>query len=147
MQSVSKKRANVKTARRIHEVDHLIALRLRLARVEAGLSQSELGSAVGVTFQQVQKYERALNRVTASSLLRMARVLNRDIGYFFTEVDDPAARLIVQGWEQNADRVRRLDVDIMRLLLRVDDLNLKLRIVDLLTERANLGNNSISRAR
>lgn len=139
MISAGAKSSSARVARRIHDVDHLIALRLRLARIEAGLSQTELGSAVGVTFQQIQKYEKALNRVTASSLLRMAHVLNRNIAYFFTDGDDLAARLITQGWEQSADRVRRLDVDIMRLLLKVDDSDLKLRIIHLLTEKAEGG--------
>lgn len=56
-------------------LDREIGKRLRAARKRSGLSQSELGQAIGVTFQQVQKYERGTNRVSSSTLILISRVL------------------------------------------------------------------------
>jgi transcriptional regulator with XRE-family HTH domain len=58
-----------------HPVDVAVGARLRIARREKGLSQSNLASALGLTFQQVQKYENGLNRVSASRLVDIARIL------------------------------------------------------------------------
>src|SRR4051812_14657333 len=62
----------------------IVARRIKDARVQAGLSQGKLGAAIGVTFQQVQKYEKGTNRVASDRLLRIADVLGKPIGYFFT---------------------------------------------------------------
>lgn len=60
----------------ITEEDKAIGARLRLHRVMAGISQTDLGNAVGVTFQQVQKYENGTNRISGSRLAKAASVLN-----------------------------------------------------------------------
>ena len=57
-------------------VDRHVGLRIRLRRKELGVSQERLAESIGLTFQQVQKYERAANRVSASKLWEMARALN-----------------------------------------------------------------------
>uniref|UniRef100_UPI00345C29E0 helix-turn-helix domain-containing protein n=1 Tax=uncultured Caulobacter sp. TaxID=158749 RepID=UPI00345C29E0 len=64
---------------------------MRLRRKELGISQERLAEGLGLTFQQVQKYERGANRVSASKLYQMARVLRVQIGYFFEGLDDPAS--------------------------------------------------------
>jgi transcriptional regulator with XRE-family HTH domain len=69
-------------------VDRHVGLRIRLRRRELGLSQERLASAIGLTFQQVQKYERAANRVSASKLWEMSRVLSAPISYFYGGLDD-----------------------------------------------------------
>lgn len=56
-----------------------------------GLSQEKLGEALGLTFQQVQKYERGFNRVGASRLFDLSRILDVPVGYFFEEMDDKVA--------------------------------------------------------
>lgn len=53
-----------------------------------GMSQEKLGELLGLTFQQVQKYEKGVNRVGAGRLFRIARILNVDIPYFFQDVQD-----------------------------------------------------------
>lgn len=68
-------------------LDHEIGARLKLARQMAGLSQSQLAARVGVTFQQLQKYERGANRVPASRLFEFACVLERPLEFFFAGVD------------------------------------------------------------
>ena len=57
------------------EVDVLVGSRVRYGRTLAGLSQTELAESIGLTFQQLQKYERGMNRVSASKLWQIAQVL------------------------------------------------------------------------
>jgi transcriptional regulator with XRE-family HTH domain len=64
-------------------VDIHVGSRVRLRRLLLGMSQEKLGDELGVTFQQVQKYERGANRIGASRLFRVATVLQVPIGFFF----------------------------------------------------------------
>jgi len=57
--------------------------RVRLRRMMLGMSQTDLGAALGVTFQQIQKYERGINRVRTSTLVKLAATLGVPITYFF----------------------------------------------------------------
>ncbi|NIE80198.1 helix-turn-helix transcriptional regulator [Asaia sp. As-1742] len=77
-----------KSASAAGPIDALVGARIRLRRTLLGMSQEKLGAALGLTFQQVQKYERGANKVGASRLYEMSRVLNVPIGFFF---DDLAA--------------------------------------------------------
>jgi len=70
-------------------IDRHVGLRIRMRRKELGISQERLAESIGLTFQQVQKYERAANRVSASKLWEMARALNTSIGYFYEGLGDP----------------------------------------------------------
>jgi len=72
-------------------VDRHVGLRIRLRRRELGVSQEKLAESIGLTFQQVQKYERAANRVSASKLWEMARALQTTIGYFYEGLGEPSA--------------------------------------------------------
>ena len=64
-------------------VDAHIGSRLRLRRLTLGLSQEKLGKELGLTFQQVQKYERGANRIGASRLYAIAQILEAPVSYFF----------------------------------------------------------------
>lgn len=64
-------------------IDIHVGTRVRLRRKFLGLSQETLAAAIGLTFQQVQKYERGSNRISASKLYRIARVLKAPMTYFF----------------------------------------------------------------
>lgn len=66
-----------------HEVDRWVGRRVCEQRIRLGYSQSDLGAALGVSFQQVQKYEKGANRISASKLWEIARFMGADIGYFF----------------------------------------------------------------
>lgn len=72
-------------------VDVHVGRRVRLRRRELGVSQGWLADRLGLTFQQVQKYERGSNRISASKLYQIASVLEAPITYFFEGLDDPAA--------------------------------------------------------
>lgn len=67
-------------------IDTHVGSRVRLRRTLLGLSQEKLGEALGLTFQQVQKYERGVNRIGASRLFDLSRVLDVPIGFFFDDM-------------------------------------------------------------
>jgi transcriptional regulator with XRE-family HTH domain len=77
--------------RKANPVDAEVGRRIKLQRLSAGWSQTELGDKVGVTFQQVQKYERGQTRVGASRLTQIAKVLNVPVAQFF-ETAKPASK-------------------------------------------------------
>jgi len=90
--------------RRPHEVDIHVGQRLRMRRTLLGLSQGELARQVGLTFQQIQKYERGANRVSASMLSRIAATLQAPVSEMFGEatpasgaIDEVAALLSEPG--------------------------------------------------
>lgn len=66
-----------------HPVDRHVGLRIRMRRKELNISQEKLAESLGLTFQQVQKYERAANRVSASKLFEIARALDTSVAYFY----------------------------------------------------------------
>jgi transcriptional regulator with XRE-family HTH domain len=70
------------------EVDVQVGRRLREARLLAGLSQSQLGTRIGVTFQAVQKYESGENRLSASRLLAVAEFLRQPLSFFFGDLSE-----------------------------------------------------------
>ncbi|MGH6922387.1 MAG: helix-turn-helix domain-containing protein [Propylenella sp.] len=70
------------TKRRATEIDRKIGARLRGIRREAGWSQERLGASLGMSFQQVQKYENGTNRVAVSTLLLIAEALRRPVTDF-----------------------------------------------------------------
>jgi transcriptional regulator with XRE-family HTH domain len=124
-----------------HPVDRHVGLRIRMRRKELGVSQEKLAEALGLTFQQVQKYERAANRVSASKLFEIARALSTGVAYFYEglaaaeEIDAPAAPnlnaqaflLTPEGAELASlfprlgrARVRRKVVELVRALADAD---------------------------
>jgi len=68
--------------RRADAIDAFIGQRIRAARIAAKFSQTDLGERIGVTFQQVQKYEKGVNRVGSGRMVRVAQVLGRPIAWF-----------------------------------------------------------------
>lgn len=70
-----------------HPVDIHVGRRLRSRRTILGLSQEELGNAVGITFQQIQKYERGSNRIGSSRLYQFAQILGVSASYFFEDYE------------------------------------------------------------
>src|SRR3954468_20842163 len=79
----------------ITDVDARIGARIRARRMLLGINQTELGRSSGVTFQQIQKYEKGTNRITASRLHEIADTLDVPIGFFFEGV--PGRKAVRQG--------------------------------------------------
>lgn len=74
----------------LNEVDVFVGQRLRELRMLAGLSQSDVAAALGLTFQQLQKYERGFNRVSASRLFKLAQFFRVPVSVFFDGLDERA---------------------------------------------------------
>ncbi len=112
-----------------NKIDGLIGARVRSLREGRRMSQTTLGAAIGVSFQQVQKYERGANRIAASTLFQIARVLGVSPSDFFEdlqpgteEIDgvrlsDPEARTLLQGFARiRSARVRGKILDLVQTL-------------------------------
>src|SRR6476620_12335762 len=91
-------------------VDVHVGSRVRLRRTLLGMSQERLGEAIGLTFQQVQKYERGANRVGASRLFDLSRVLDVPVSFFFEDMA-PAVQPEERGGL--AEAPERYDADPM----------------------------------
>ena len=76
---------------KLSPIDAHVGSRMRLRRTLMGLSQERLGEALGLTFQQVQKYERGVNRVSASRLFDLSRVLDVPISFFYDDMPEKLA--------------------------------------------------------
>jgi len=123
-------------------IDVHVGSRIRLRRTLLGMSQERLGEALGLTFQQVQKYERGVNRVGASRLFDLARVLDVPISFFFDDLSDAnslatSGRRAV-GFEQSQDGFtdetlnRRETLELVRAYYRISDPAVRKRVFDLI---------------
>ncbi|NRB10621.1 MAG: helix-turn-helix transcriptional regulator [Rickettsiaceae bacterium] len=72
---------------RANDIDKLVSKKLRMRRILLGLSQQDLATAVNVTVQQIQKYEKAKNRISSGKLYALANFLKVPVSYFFTKLD------------------------------------------------------------
>ena len=121
-------------------VDAYVGARLRVRRVMLGLSQGKLGQLLGVTFQQIQKYEKGSNRISASRLRQAAHALEVPVEYFYEGAPTPAA-----GGELPESAAEAFDVAFLattegfqlnRAFLRIRDPKVRRRIVDLVVSLA-----------
>ncbi|WP_404380713.1 helix-turn-helix domain-containing protein [Caenispirillum salinarum] len=102
-----------------HPLDRHVGRRVRLRRTLLGLTQQELGEQIGVTFQQIQKYERGTNRISASRLWEIARVLKVPVSFFFEDFQEGADTL-PQSSGENA-----ISTEELRLLVAFNRLGKK----------------------
>lgn len=128
-----------------HPIDAHVGLRLRQRRILLGLSQERLAAALGLTFQQVQKYERGANRVSASRLYELSRVLEVPIGYFFEELPDGGGAPDGMADGAHADgtsdgragrfehdpMARKESIDLIRAYYSIGDGAVRRRLLDL----------------
>src|SRR5579863_9615745 len=78
-------------------IDVHVGSRVRLRRTLLGMSQERLGQAIGLTFQQVQKYERGANRIGASRLFDLSRVLDVPVSFFFDDINPAVVAQVNEG--------------------------------------------------
>ena len=136
------RRSAKKQVSRSGPIDIHVGARVRLRRNLLGISQTDLGKALGVTFQQVQKYEKGTNRISASRLFNLSRVLGEPISYFFEDLSPAAAgggRPRARGLSEAPAAVlepdslsRRETVELIRAYYWVKDPQLRKRVLDLL---------------
>lgn len=96
--------------RETDSTDLLLGANVRRRREDLRITQAELAQAIGVTFQQVQKYEKGSNRISASRLVRIARVLETTCATLLGEADAeeiPGAALLAHQWSRIADPQQR----------------------------------------
>lgn len=117
-------------------IDIHVGRRIRLRRTLLGMSQEKLGEALGLTFQQVQKYERGTNRVSASRLYVLQQVLDVPISFFFDDLPDNVKETIDGGGPDKAgaypeSEVSRQSLEMMRAFARIRGVAVRKRLLDL----------------
>ena len=119
-------------------IDVHVGSRVRLRRNMLGLSQEKLGEAIGLTFQQVQKYERGANRIGASRLHDLSRVLDVPVSFFFDDMDPVRAPAIPAGFAEpptealDADPLRKREtIELVSAYYRIEDQLIRRRLFDL----------------
>ena len=90
-----------------HPVDVHVGNRVRVRRILLGLNQTQLGEALGLTFQQVQKYERGGNRISASRLYQIGVTLGVPVESFFEDIPEEAAEFGAPQVEEPGSKARR----------------------------------------
>jgi transcriptional regulator with XRE-family HTH domain len=119
--------------RKPNDVDAHVGARLRQRRMLLGISQEQLAEMLGLTFQQVQKYERGTNRVSASRLFQLARALDTPITWFFEDMEsDRAARDKAPTENEEADPMsRRETLELVRVYSRIDDRKVRKKLYEM----------------
>ena len=112
-----------------------------MRRAMLGMSQSKLGAVLGVTFQQIQKYEKGVNRISASRLKQAASVFDVDVDWFYE--GGPAEQGVKAGWAERGSR--SLDIQFLsttegfklnRAFTRIRDPKVRRKIIDLVESLA-----------
>jgi transcriptional regulator with XRE-family HTH domain len=127
----------VENKKKPNPVDIHVGSRIRLRRNMLGMSQEKLGESLGITFQQIQKYEKGTNRVGASRLQAIAAILNVPVAFFFEdapghETGEPG------GLAENNSTTYVVDflnspegLQLNRAFVRINDPKVRRRVVDL----------------
>ncbi len=133
-------------------IDVHVGARVRLRRTLLGMSQEKLGEGIGLTFQQVQKYERGANRIGASRLYDLSRVLDVPVSFFFDDISPSVANaaearlggMIAEppspAYEADP-MMRRETLELVRAYYRIGDPQIRRRLFDLAKAIANSAHN------
>ena len=118
-----------------HLVDIHVGSRVRLRRIELGMSQEKLAAELGLTFQQVQKYERAANRISASRLYHIGKVLDVKVPFFYEGYSDAGS---LSGFAEppaeafQSDLLQRRDtIELVNAFYAIDNPTLRRQLLDL----------------
>jgi transcriptional regulator with XRE-family HTH domain len=131
-------------------VDVHVGARLRLRRNLLGMSQEQLGKASSLTFQQIQKYERGVNRMGASRLYQIAQILNTPVSWFFEDMpvfpngdgsknglsDNEQSMLEGAPPSDNQILQRRETLELIRAFYRITDQRQRRKVYDLVKSMA-----------
>ncbi len=136
-----------KGSRRPNPIDVHVGSRVRFRRMLLGMSQEKLGEKLGLTFQQVQKYEKGINRIGASRLFDLAQVLGVSVQFFYEEAPSQEGHSCPpQGFAEKPDEhsivefLRSRDgLELNRAFVRISDVKARRAIVDLVRSLANDG--------
>lgn len=136
----SNRRTHRATKGKSNPIDAYVGSRVRQRRMLLGMSQEALGRAVGLTFQQIQKYERGINRIGASRLFSLSQILKVPVAYFF---EDMPRTLASAGAKAHgfADEPVTFDgdpmasretADLLRAYYRIGSASKRRKVLDLL---------------
>lgn len=123
-------------------IDVHVGGRLRVRRTLLGMSQAKVGEGLGLTFQQIQKYERGANRIGSSRLYRLSRILDVPVGFFFDELPDDLVVGVgpssVSSAEFELQRLaRRETLELIRGYYRIHDDKVRNRVFNLIKALGN----------
>ena len=107
------------------EVDRLVGERIRRRRVLLGLTQDQLADALGISYQQIQKYETGANRVSAGRLFKIAATLQTKVGWFFDGLGD------TDGSADDPAGSSRHTIELVRGFMKIGDDRLKMAVLSL----------------
>lgn len=116
-------------------VDTHVGNRLRLRRTLLGMSQEKLGTALGLTFQQIQKYEKGANRIGSSRLYEIGRILGVPVSYFFEGFEDedgPAPEIEGVGRFDQSKLMDRETIELIRAYYSIDQGEVRHQVFELM---------------
>ena len=108
-----------------------IGSKIKIKRVECGLTQADLGEKLGLTFQQVQKYEMAKNKVGIDKLYKISSILNTDIYYF---LDENVSSKMSDELEIVKEQDKIIIIKMIKNFIKIKSDKLKMKIIDLVKE-------------
>jgi transcriptional regulator with XRE-family HTH domain len=122
-------------------VDKHVGSRVRMRRMMVGMSQEKLGDALGLTFQQVQKYEKGTNRIGASRLQQISLILQVPVSFFFEGAPSPSGGPEGLGEAPSLEYVTDFmatndGLALAKAFMRIENMKLRRRIVELVSEMA-----------
>ena len=127
-------------------IDKHVGSRVRMRRMMLAMSQEKLGDALGLTFQQVQKYEKGTNRIGASRLQQISHILQVPVSFFFEGAPTIAGMPRAEGMSEApspayvSDFLATSDgLALTKAFMRIDNSKLRRRIVDLVEQIAGSG--------
>jgi transcriptional regulator with XRE-family HTH domain len=134
-----------KGSRRPNPIDVHVGSRVRFRRMLLGMSQEKLGERLGLTFQQIQKYEKGINRIGASRLFDLSQVLGVPVQFFYEEAPSGEPRqLVPNGFAEKPEEgsivefLRSRDgLELNKAFVRISDAKARRAIVDLVRSLAN----------
>jgi transcriptional regulator with XRE-family HTH domain len=119
--------------RQANPIDVHVGNRVRMRRLMIGMSQEGLAERLGLTFQQVQKYEKGSNRISASRLFEMAGILGVPVQHFFEEMAGPAAPAAAPGGDRLSDLLSSPEgIQLNQAFMEIENAEVRRRIIDLL---------------
>ena len=125
-------------------IDIHVGKRVRLRRTLLGMSQEKLGGALGLTFQQVQKYERGVNRIGSSRLYQLSQILDVPVSFFFDDMPPLEGKAIPPGLAETPaiferdPMIKRETLELVRAYYRITDAGARKRLFELTKAMASL---------
>lgn len=136
------------TAKMPNPIDVHVGSRLRMRRMLVGMSQEKLGEHLDLTFQQVQKYEKGSNRISASRLFEMARILDVPVQFFFDDMPGQFSGKPAAGFAESSDSFQMTDfltssdgAQLIRAFAEIKSPEVRRKVIDLVKSISSTSGN------